>query len=67
LPVVAGLSFELIRAAGRGNLPSAGFLPRFALSLTAPGQWLQRLTTRRAADGQLEVAVAALAVARRDR
>ncbi|MEB3205177.1 MAG: DUF1385 domain-containing protein [Candidatus Sericytochromatia bacterium] len=67
LPVVAGLSFELIRAAGRGNLPGAGFLPRFALSLTAPGQWLQRLTTRRAADGQLEVAVAALAVARRGR
>jgi len=67
LPVVAGLSFELIRAAGRGNRPGAGVLPRLALSLTAPGQWLQRLTTMRAQDGQLEVAVAALAVTRRGR
>ncbi|MEB3237801.1 MAG: DUF1385 domain-containing protein [Candidatus Sericytochromatia bacterium] len=65
LPVVAGVSFELIRAAGRGSLRGAGGLARLALILTAPGQWLQRLTTKRADDGQLAVALAALTVARR--
>jgi uncharacterized protein YqhQ len=51
LPLVAGLSYEVIRLAGRH---------RFFCWLTSPGLWLQRLTTRVPDDGQLEVALAAL-------
>ena len=48
LPLVAGISYELIQLAGRY---------RFFCSLTAPGLWLQRLTTREPDDAQLEVAI----------
>jgi len=53
LPVIAGLSYELIRFAARkrGSL--------LAL-LTAPGLWLQKITTQPPADGQVEVAITAL-------
>ena len=48
LPFVAGISYELIQLAGRF---------RFFCYLTAPGLWLQRLTTREPDDAQLEVAI----------
>lgn len=48
LPFVAGISYELIQLAGRY---------RFFCYLTAPGLWLQRLTTREPDDAQLEVAI----------
>lgn len=51
LPFVAGLSYEIIQLAGR--------FPVFCY-LTAPGLWLQRLTTREPDDRQLEVAIRAL-------
>ncbi|MBS4021084.1 MAG: DUF1385 domain-containing protein [Dethiobacter sp.] len=51
LPLVAGISYEIIRLAGRY---------RVFCWLTSPGLWLQRLTTREPDDGQLEVAIAAL-------
>lgn len=53
LPVIAGLSYELIRFAARqrGSL--------LAL-MTAPGLWLQKITTQPPADGQVEVAIHAL-------
>jgi len=53
LPVIAGLSYEIIRFAAkhRGSL--------FAL-MTAPGLWLQRITTQPPADDQLECAIVAL-------
>jgi uncharacterized protein YqhQ len=53
LPVIAGLSYELIRFAAkrRGGLLAA---------LTAPGLWLQRITTQPPSDGQTEVAIHAL-------
>jgi len=51
LPLVAGLSYEVIRLAGRN---------RFFCHLTTPGLWLQRLTTREPDDSQLEVALHAL-------
>ncbi|MBS4030343.1 MAG: DUF1385 domain-containing protein [Clostridiales bacterium] len=51
LPVVAGISYEVIQLAGRY---------RFFCYLTAPGLWLQRLTTREPDDRQLEVAIRAL-------
>jgi uncharacterized protein YqhQ len=53
LPVIAGLSYELIRFAARrpGSLMAA---------LTAPGLWLQRITTQPPADDQTAVAIRAL-------
>jgi uncharacterized protein YqhQ len=51
LPLVAGISYELIQLAGRN---------RFFCYLTTPGLWLQRLTTREPDDRQLEVALRAL-------
>ena len=53
LPLIAGLSYEIIRFAAkhRGSL--------FAL-MTAPGLWLQRITTQPPADDQVECAISAL-------
>lgn len=53
LPLIAGLSYELIRFAARkrGSL--------LAL-MTAPGLWLQKITTQPPADNQVEVAIRAL-------
>jgi uncharacterized protein YqhQ len=53
LPVIAGLSYEVIRFAARRR---GGLL---AL-MTAPGLWLQRITTQPPADQQTEVAITAL-------
>ncbi len=53
-PVVAGISYEVIRLAGKRNKS------RFVGWLTAPGLWLQALTTRQPDMEQLEVAIAAL-------
>lgn len=54
LPLLAGLSFELIRYAGKH---ADNHALRTAL---APGLWLQRLTTRECEPDQCEVAVASL-------
>jgi len=51
LPLVAGLSYEIIRAGAR---------LRWLRPLVVPGMWLQRLTTREPDDGQVDVAVRAL-------
>ncbi len=53
LPLIAGVSFELIRFSARrqGTLWA---------SMVAPGLWLQRITTQPPADDQLEVAIHAL-------
>ena len=53
LPVIVGLSYELIRFAAkrRGS---------FLAMLTAPGLWLQRITTKPPADDQAAVAIHAL-------
>lgn len=51
IPLVAGLSYELIRAAAR--------FP-WLRPVVVPGLWLQRLTTREPDERQLEVAVRAL-------
>ena len=54
LPLVSGLSFELLKLSGRKrNHP----LTRL---LIAPGLWLQRITTREPSDDQLQVALVAL-------
>jgi uncharacterized protein YqhQ len=53
LPVIAGVSYEIIRFAAkhRGSL--------FAL-MTAPGLWLQRITTQPPDDNEVECAILAL-------
>ena len=53
LPVIAGISYEIIRFAAkhRGSL--------FAL-MTAPGLWLQRITTQPPDDREVECAIVAL-------
>jgi uncharacterized protein YqhQ len=53
LPVIAGVSYEIIRFAAkhRGSLFSI---------MTAPGLWLQRITTKNPSDDQVECAINAL-------
>jgi uncharacterized protein YqhQ len=53
LPLIAGISYEIIRFAAkhRGSL--------FAL-MTAPGLWLQRITTQPPDDSEVECAIVAL-------
>jgi len=53
LPVIAGTSYELIRFAARHR---GGLMT----TLTAPGLWLQRITTQPPSDEQTEVAIHAL-------
>lgn len=57
LPVIAALAYELVRAAG--SHPERAW----ARAVTAPGVWVQRVTTAPATDAQREVAVAAMAAA----
>jgi uncharacterized protein YqhQ len=54
VPLIAGISYEIIRAAGKKE--SSAF---FSL-ITRPGIWMQNLTTREPSDDQLEVAIYAL-------
>ena len=53
LPVVAGVSYEIIRFAGRSE-------NHFVHILITPGLWLQYLTTRPPADEMVEVAIESL-------
>ena len=53
LPVIAGLSYEMIRFAAKHGKSL------FAL-LTKPGLWLQRITTKPPSDDQVECAISAL-------
>lgn len=53
LPVVAGISYELIRLAGRSENP-------FVRILSAPGMMIQRMTTREPDEDMVKVAIAAV-------
>ena len=53
LPVVAGLSYELIKFAGKYD----NIITRI---ISMPGVWLQNLTTKEPDDSQIEVALTAL-------
>ena len=58
LPLIAGISYEIIRfAAKRFSEKRGGSL--FAL-MTAPGLWLQRITTKPPDDSEVECAIVAL-------
>lgn len=50
IPVIAGVSYEIIRLAGRSN-------NIFVRLISAPGMWLQRLTTAEPDEQMVEVAI----------
>lgn len=53
MPVVAGISYEIIRLAGRtDNI--------FIKILSAPGMWIQRMTTKEPDESMTEVAIASV-------
>lgn len=53
IPVIAGIAYEIIRLAGRKD----GLLINI---LSAPGLWLQRITTREPDDEMIEVGIASV-------
>ena len=53
IPVIAGISYEIIRLAGRSD----NILVRM---ISAPGLWLQKLTTKEPDEDMIEVAIAAI-------
>jgi uncharacterized protein YqhQ len=53
LPIVAGISYEFIKWAGKSQ-------SKFACTMSKPGMWLQKITTREPDDSQIEVAIVAL-------
>lgn len=54
LPIVAGVSYEILKLSSKTK---ENFLTKI---LIAPGLWLQKITTQRPTEDQIEVAVAAL-------
>ena len=53
LPVVTGIAYELIRLAGKYSNP-------VTKAFSAPGLWIQRITTREPETDEIECAIAAL-------
>lgn len=53
IPVIAGISYEFIRLAGRSE-------NKIVEILSKPGLWLQNLTTREPEDDMIEVAIASV-------
>lgn len=53
LPVIAGVSYEFIRLAGRSE---SGLVN----ALSKPGLWMQKMTTKEPDDSMIEVAIAAV-------
>ncbi|MDP3698155.1 MAG: DUF1385 domain-containing protein [Nanoarchaeota archaeon] len=54
LPVISGIGYELIKLSGKYGNNS------FVKAVTAPGLWLQRITTKEPTDRQIEVGIASL-------
>lgn len=52
IPIICGLGYEVLKACGKYD----NLLTRI---ISAPGMWLQRLTTKEPDDGMIEVAIAA--------
>lgn len=53
VPVIAGISYEFLRLAGRSDSALVNFLSK-------PGLWMQNLTTKEPDDSMIEVAIAAV-------
>lgn len=53
LPIICGVGFEVLRACGKyDNI--------FTRIISAPGMWLQHITTKEPDDGMIEIAIAAI-------
>lgn len=53
LPVIAGISYEVLRLAGNSDFWLINFLSK-------PGLWIQKMTTKEPDDGMIEVAIQAV-------
>ena len=53
IPVIAGVSYEFIRLAGRSE-------NKLVMALSKPGLWLQKLTTKEPDDAMIEVGIASV-------
>lgn len=53
LPLIVGVGYELIKLAGRKD-------NAFTRAISAPGLWMQRITTKEPDDSMIECAIAAL-------
>ena len=53
IPVIAGISYEILRFTGSSN-------SRFAYVVSRPGMWMQALTTKKPTPDMVEVAIAAV-------
>lgn len=53
LPIVVGIGYELLKLAGRKD-------NAFTRTISAPGMWLQRITTQEPDDGMIECAIMAM-------
>ena len=53
IPVIAGVSYEIIRLAGRSENPLVNLLSK-------PGMWMQHLTTKEPEDDMIEVGIASV-------
>ncbi len=53
IPLICGAGYEVLRMCGKYD-------NRFTKIVSAPGMWLQRLTTKEPADEMIEIAIAAL-------
>ncbi len=53
IPVIAGVAFELLRAAGRTE-------NKFIQALSKPGMWMQQLTVKEPDDDMIEVGIASV-------
>ncbi len=53
IPVICGIGFEVLQACGRHD-------NWFTRIISAPGRWMQRITTKEPDDSMIEIAIAAL-------
>ncbi len=53
IPVIAGIAFEILRAAGRTD-------NKFIQALSKPGMWMQQLTVKEPDDDMIEVGIASV-------
>ena len=53
IPVIAGISYEFLRLAGRSDNALVNLLSK-------PGMWMQNMTTKEPDDSMIEVAIAAV-------
>ncbi len=60
IPVIAGVSYEIMK------LSALHGKTRWARAISAPGMWLQGITTKPPSDAQVEVAIAALRAVREE-